>query len=220
MTQRFTGYRGLLVDMDGVVLDSEAVHDAAKDRLFAELDLDVPADVWPSFKGRSGHDTYAIVARDYGDGRVTAAELIAGKQRHMDALTDRLALVDGVLETLRAARAAGVAACLVTSSSRHMQAHAFELFELTDLFAAVVTSDDVDRYKPDPLPYATGARLLGLDAAGCVAVEDSANGIRSARAAGARAIGLTGTFEADVLREAGADAVAASHAEVRALLGL
>jgi HAD superfamily hydrolase (TIGR01509 family) len=218
--EQVTGYRGLLVDMDGVVLDSESVHDAAKELLFAELGVDVPADVWPTFKGRANHDVYTIIARDYGGGRVTADELMAGKERHMAALSDRLQLVDGALETLRSAHEAGVPACLVTSSTRRAQAEAFALFELTHLFAAVVTSDDVDRFKPHPLPYATGARLLGLPPSACVAIEDSANGVRSAKAAGARVVGLTGTFEADVLHDAGADRVCASHADVRRVLAL
>ncbi len=215
-----SSFRGILFDMDGVVLDSEALHDRSKDLLFAEYDLHVPDEIWATFKGRSGFEIYELVARDYAGGKATAEELRLGKIRHMASLHGELRLVDGVLDTLSAVREAGIAAALVTSSARVSQESAFERFGLGDYFDAIVTADDVTRYKPDPMPYATGARLLGLDASDCVAIEDAVTGIQSANGAGARTIGLVGTFDADALREAGADAVAHSHADVRALLGL
>lgn len=215
-----SSFRGVLFDMDGVVLDSETIHAEAETRLLAQFDLDISPDVRSTFKGRSNVDVFGWVAQEYGDGRVTSDELILHKQRHMADLADRLQMIDGALDTIRAVHDAGIAAALVTSSPQTDQQHAFDLFELTDYFQAVVTMDDVTRFKPDPMPYVTGARLLGLDASDCVAIEDSVSGIRSAQAAGARTIGLVGTFDASTLHDAGADAVAHSHAEIRALLGL
>jgi beta-phosphoglucomutase-like phosphatase (HAD superfamily) len=59
-----------------------------------------------------------------------------------------------------------------------------------DNFAAVVAGDEVDETKPHPLPYLTAAALLGVEVRRCVAVEDSPNGVASARAAGAAVLAV------------------------------
>ncbi len=78
----------------------------------------------------------------------------------------------------------------------------------------VVTSEDVERGKPDPLPYLRGAQLIGVDPADAVALEDTPEGVRSARAAGLRVVGVLGTHPAAELREAGADALVDAPGQV------
>ncbi|KQS97730.1 HAD family hydrolase [Cellulomonas sp. Leaf395] len=82
---------------------------------------------------------------------------------------------------------AGVPMALVTSSFR-MLAEPFAA--AAGRFDVVVSGDEVARAKPDPEPYLTAARLLGVDVADCVAVEDSRAGIASALASGARAVAI------------------------------
>ena len=68
-----------------------------------------------------------------------------------------------------------------------------------------VTSDDIKNGKPAPDPYLKGAQMLGFRPVDCIAVEDVPAGVRSAKAAGCRAIGLCTTMPAADLRNAGAD---------------
>jgi sugar-phosphatase len=68
----------------------------------------------------------------------------------------------------------------------------------------LVTSADVQRFKPDPDPYLKGAELLRLAAADCVVVEDAPAGIRSGRAAGSRVLALRTTEADELLTAAGA----------------
>jgi HAD superfamily hydrolase (TIGR01509 family) len=82
---------------------------------------------------------------------------------------------------------AGVPMALVTSSFR-MLAEPFAA--AAGRFDVVVSGDEVTRAKPDPEPYLTAARLLGVDIADCVAVEDSRAGIASALSSGARAVAI------------------------------
>ena len=89
----------------------------------------------------------------------------------------------GAKELLAALRAEGVPLALVTATHRHLVDVAL-LTIGADNFDAVVAGDEVDRTKPHPMPYLTAARLVGATAPECVAVEDSPNGVRSARAAG------------------------------------
>jgi HAD superfamily hydrolase (TIGR01509 family) len=88
----------------------------------------------------------------------------------------------GARELLSSVTAAGIPNALVTSSQRDF---AEAVLDSTGLrFPVVVTGDDVASLKPHPEPYLRAAGLLGVDAARCVALEDSPTGVASASAAG------------------------------------
>ncbi len=93
----------------------------------------------------------------------------------------------GALELVRTLHAAGVPQALVTSSFGVL---ADPFARAVGLFDVVVAGDDVIRPKPDPEPYLTAARLLGVDVRACVAFEDSATGLASAVASGARVVAV------------------------------
>jgi HAD superfamily hydrolase (TIGR01509 family) len=95
----------------------------------------------------------------------------------------------GAAELLRAVRAAGIPTALVTATRRRLVEVALHTIG-ADMFDAVVAGDDLDESKPHPAPYLTAARLVGADAARCVAIEDSPNGIASALAAGCVVLGV------------------------------
>ncbi len=76
----------------------------------------------------------------------------------------------------------------------------------------LVAADDVKKGKPDPEPYLRGAEKIGFRASECLVIEDAVTGIRSARAAGAKIIGLVGTFDSGKLAEA--DALIQSLAQI------
>jgi sugar-phosphatase len=77
----------------------------------------------------------------------------------------------------------------------------------------LVSADDVSKGKPDPEPYLTGAKLLGMNSAECLVIEDAPAGIRAAHAGGMKAIGITSTYPASELQDA--DAVVQKLAQVR-----
>ncbi len=95
----------------------------------------------------------------------------------------------GARELLAALGEAGVPSALVTMSWRSL-ADAVVTALPEGSFAAVVTGDEVAHGKPHPEPYRAAARLLGVEAADCVAIEDSPTGVRSAVAAGVPTIAV------------------------------
>ena len=108
-------------------------------------------------------------------------QVSARAREHMPWLPDSRALLDQVV-------AAGVPCALVTMSIG-ASVDAF-LDEAGDVFAAVVTGDQVRNGKPDPEAYLTAAQRLGIDPRRCVAIEDSPAGVRSAHASGAVTIAV------------------------------
>jgi HAD superfamily hydrolase (TIGR01509 family) len=100
----------------------------------------------------------------------------------------------GALELLRAVRAAGLPTALVTSTGRRLVEVALDTLGREN-FDVVVCGDEVTMPKPDPEPYKTAARLLGVPIEDCVAIEDSPTGVSSALASGAVVLAVPAELE-------------------------
>ena len=199
---------GLLLDLDGTLVDSEPTHRAAFSTYFARRGWDVPADMLHLFAGRRGAEVFAGVEGPWtGEDPMTLAhEVIAC----LDLVTHPPAPVVGAAETISGWHAAGVPLAVVTSATNAWATAALELLGVADLGVALVTAELVDVGKPDPAPYRLGAEVLGVDPAACVAAEDTPAGLSAALGAGVGLVlGVTTSHAAHVLRAAGAhDAVA------------
>ena len=115
--------------------------------------------------------------------------------------TDGVVPLPGVMDLLRALPADQWA--IVTSCTRPLAEVRIRVAGLP-WPKKLVTSADVQRFKPEPDPYRKGAELLGLSPADCVVVEDAPAGIRSGRAAGSRVLALRTTEVDELLKAAGA----------------
>lgn len=210
------GARGVILDMDGVLCDSEPFILEAAIRMFREVhgvELD-PAAFEP-FVG-AGEDRYlGGPARERG----IAIELPRDKERtydiYLDLIRGRLRPLPGARAFIGRARAAGLRLAVASAADRRkVDGNLAEIGVPAEGFDALVTGSDVERKKPHPDGFLLAARRLGCPPERCVVVEDAVNGVRAARAAGCRCLGLTTTFPAEDLRAAGADAVAADLGEV------
>ena len=117
-------------------------------------------------------------------------EISAEVVRRMEArYAESLPLVDGAVEAVR--RVAGsFRLALASSSNRPLIDAVLETSGLARFFEATVSSEEVASGKPAPDVFLEAARQLGVEPAACAAVEDSANGIRAARAAGMRVVAI------------------------------
>jgi len=208
--------RGILFDMDGVLIDSEPTHEKAIVALSAELgDELTDHTILHSFKGAPEKFMAKRLTELYPQQTRTPEKLIARKVALYAALfKDHVTLIPGATDFLKASRAAGRLHGLTTSASRSTQQLSFETFGFSPYFDALVTGEDIINGKPDPEPFLTTAGLLGLDPAACIVIEDSINGVRSGHAAGCTVIALTTTFPREALIEAGADHVIDSYSEI------
>lgn len=135
--------------------------------------------------------------------------------RRMEArYRERLPLIDGAVEAVERIAARWPLA-LASSSNRPLIDAALELSGLARFFRVTVSSEEVPRGKPAPDVYLEAARRLGVPAERCAAVEDSHNGIRSAKAAGMRVIAIPNpSFPPDEEALAEADVVLRSLDEL------
>lgn len=192
-----------IFDLDGVVIDSEPLHEQALRSACAAWDLDVSDALFDEFRGRTDR-AIAVHLAEQAPATVDAEALLAAKHEAYDALLDELTLIPGVTDFIEMLDARGLPLALVTSATQHDQRRTFERFGLHGHFPIVVTADDVEQTKPHPQPYRRATDQLGIAASACVVVEDSARGVESARRAGCTVVGLCSSFPAETLRDAGA----------------
>ena len=197
-------YQAIIFDMDGVIIDSEPLHEKAQRIVFSQYQLTVPSTVFSAFKGKTEADVFGHVVERYADNRVDAAELIALKHAVYSSLMDELHLFDGARPFIERLAERGIPLGLTTSATRRDQQRTFALFELDPYFNVVVTADDVTNPKPDPEPYLTTARRLDVAPDSCLVIEDSTHGVTAARRAGCTVMGLATSFSAERLLQAGA----------------
>jgi sugar-phosphatase len=185
----------ILFDLDGVLIDSTRSVDRQ----------------WRAWAREKAIDEEKVIAIAHG---VRSIEVIRAVAPHLDAdaevrwLESREAedqsdvtVMPGAAELIRSIPDGRW--CVVTSGTRYLATARLRLGGLP-VPKVLVTADDVEHGKPHPEPYLKGAKLLGFEPAECWVMEDAPAGIRSAHAAGMKAIGLTSTYPAAQLSEADA----------------
>lgn len=179
----------VIFDLDGVLLDSERVWNAARERVAREHGGQWPADAIDRMMGMSSPEWSAYM-HDQLDVPLPPAQINGAVVSQMEQLyRERLPLLPGAREVVIRLGAAWPLG-LATSSNRQVINLFLELAALADCFQATVSSEEVARGKPAPDVYLEAARALGASPSQCVAIEDSTNGLRSAAAAGLAVIAV------------------------------
>jgi HAD superfamily hydrolase (TIGR01509 family) len=209
-------FRGVLFDMDGVLCDSEPFICEAATRMFAERhQLQVcPEDFLP-FVGAGENRYLGGVAEQYG----IAWNLVEDKKRtyeiYLEIIRGRLKPLAGVAEFIATCRQLGMRLAVATSADAvKMHGNLTEIGLPPKRFDVCINGLEVVHKKPDPDIFSLAIGRLGLAPNDCLIVEDAPNGIRAAKAAGAKCLGLTTSFSAAVLQTAGADWIAPDLAHV------
>jgi HAD superfamily hydrolase (TIGR01509 family) len=173
----------VVFDLDGLLLDTEQVWDEVRERLVRERGGRWHDSAQADMMGMSSTEWSQYLHEELGLAEPPGELNRIVVERMEDRYRQQLPLVDGAAEAVR--RLAGRWPLgLASSSNRPLIDLALDLMGVAELFRATVSSEEVDRGKPAPDVYLEAARRLGVRPENAVAVEDSASGIRSAKAAG------------------------------------
>ncbi|HSL20655.1 MAG TPA: HAD family phosphatase [Vicinamibacterales bacterium] len=211
--------QGIVFDFDGVLVNSEPLHLRATQEALALRGLDMSEEeYYQRYVGFDDVTMFVELARDRGEIWCSddLQELVAAKALRFEALERSVTpLVAGAAACVR--RMADLAPIAIASGARREEIERMlGRAGLRPLFSAIVAAGDTPSGKPAPDPYAEAAARLRAQPARTIAIEDTAAGLASAKAAGLRCIGITTTFRADKLQLA--DVIVGSLDEVTAEL--
>lgn len=206
--------RAVIFDMDGVLTDSEPLINEAAIKMFKEKGLDVQPDDFTPFVGAGEERYVGGVAEKYK----FPLDPVKGKERtyeiYLDLVSDKLEAFPGVLELVKTCRNEGLRVAVASSADKvKVSANLKQIGLPTEWWDAVVTGEQVDNKKPAPDIFLLTAQTLDVRPSECVVVEDAANGIQAAKAAGMRSVGVAHTLSVEDLQAA--DVVKGKIAEVK-----
>lgn len=190
--------RGVIFDLDGVLINSEPLHCCAFQDVLAPYGVIVTEqDYYAEYLVYSDREVLERLLPDLG----ALDDAVAAKERRywelleagVPAFRDGLALL---------ARTDGWRVGLATGSIRREAELALRTLGIRERFGAVVAREDCRRGKPDPEPYLRAASVLGLSPPRCVVVEDAPGGVRAAKAAGMACVAITHSCPREQLVEA------------------
>jgi HAD superfamily hydrolase (TIGR01509 family) len=212
--------KAIIFDMDGVIVDSEPIHEKAEMETCREFGMEVSKDEWDGFRGKKLEDIFSYASKKYGTGNEPIEEMIKRKiERYLSLALAGMEPVPGAYEFLQKLKRSGkYRYALTTSGRKFQQDQILAKIGLSGFFEDIVTADNVKNGKPHPEPYAKTVEKLDLQPAECLVIEDSDNGIISAKAAGCLVCGITTTFSREKLQSAGADFVVDGFSELADML--
>jgi HAD superfamily hydrolase (TIGR01509 family) len=195
--------KGVLFDMDGVLVDSEEFICRAAIRMFRERGIAAAPEDFIPYVGMGENRYIGGVAEKYG----MQADMDDIKSRTYEIYGEitkgKLHALPGAAEFIERCRKEGLKLALATSADRiKMEINLREIGLQERVFDAAVNGLDVERKKPFPDIYIEAARRIGLDPGQCLVVEDAVSGIRAAKAAGSRCLAVASSFDGKLLSEA------------------
>lgn len=202
--------KGILFDMDGVLIDSEPLILHAAISYFASIGVSVKKEDFTPFIGAGDRRFLCGVAEKYG----LTIDFEEAKKKLFSFYEDfamEVGPLDGVHRFIANAKKAGLKVAVATSGAPAKVAINLKSIGLSESdFDLVVTGAMIKRNKPAPDIYQLAALAMGLPTEECLVMEDAINGIHAGKEAGCTVCGLTTTFTVTSLFDAGADLVVTS----------
>jgi beta-phosphoglucomutase len=182
---------GVIIDVDGVMVDSYDAHLETWRRLAARVNRSITEQ---QFAVNFGRTSRAIMADLWPELGLSDAEIEALDDRkeadYREVVARDFPAMPGIQDLIDNLHAAGMRLAVGSSGPPENVALALEKLDAARIFHAVVTGKDVTRGKPDPEVFLIAARRLDIDPSRCVVLEDSPAGLSAARAADMRSIGI------------------------------
>jgi beta-phosphoglucomutase len=199
--------RGVIFDLDGVLIDSGWAHKQAWFDLAKRENLEFSDDFFNDTFGMQNAQIIPLMVRR--ELKPDELEKLSDwkEQRYRDIVSEKLVLSPGAEKLMTELRENGFQLAIGSSAPKANLDLIFKCLKLNDFINTVVTKEDVRNGKPAPETFLTAARKLSVLPRDCIVVEDAVHGIEAARAAGMLVIALTTTrgredlFGADIVAD-------------------
>ncbi len=180
----------VIFDMDGVMIDSEPLWEKTERILLARRSIDYSPDYRDKIVGLNQRDSGRLLV-DTFDLDETVDDIINERISILTSIyEEELELIPALVPLLEQLAREGYRLAVASSSPLRVVTFVLDMFSLHNHFLTVVSGDSVGNGKPHPDIYLHTAEMLGVVPAECVAIEDSINGLRSAKGAGMYCIAI------------------------------
>lgn len=186
----------LILDMDGLLIDTERLYLEVNMLAAAELGYVLAPETNLGMVGVAIDGCRRLLAEAHGADFPFERFRDLGYELLEARMADGVPLKPGAVELVDWAKGEGLPVGVATSTREHLARHHLGRVDLLHRLDALVTRDDVVNAKPAPEPYLKAAARLGVAPAAALAAEDSANGVRSAAAAGVPVVMVPDVLEA------------------------
>lgn len=189
----------VIFDMDGVLVNTERTHYQALCRTLARVaGRTMDWDYYAQFVGTTLSHMWSVIERDYDlPGQTAVLDAAFEEDKAYYREKNGHVPVPGAPALVRRLKAAGCTLAVASSSPQREIDAAMEALGLTECFTVLISGETVARPKPAPDIFLKAAALLGADPSACAVVEDSANGVGAAKAAGMFCVGFVNPDSGD-----------------------
>lgn len=182
--------KAIIFDMDGVMIDSEPLWEKTERILLARREIEYSPDYRDKIVGLNQNDSGRLMIDTFklSEG---VEEIIAERVEILTSIyKNELETVKGLVSLLDNLKERNYPLAVASSSPMRVISFVLDMFSLNEYFSVIVSGECTDNGKPHPDIYLETARLLGVEPSECVAIEDSINGVHSAKAAGMTCIAV------------------------------
>lgn len=183
--------KAFIFDMDGVIIDSEPMHDMVDMEVAAGFNIRLDRDRLQKYVGMRARDVWnSVIKEDQLSLTADQLLLIADEKKVKFIEVSDLAPIDGIRELLKRLKQLNYKIALASSSPIELIDAVLHKFEIESFFDYKVSGDEVQNGKPAPDIYLETARRMNVNPDDCIVLEDSRNGIDAGNAAGMKTIGF------------------------------
>jgi len=198
--------RGIIFDLDGVLIDSHPAHMRAWKLFLSSLGREVSdEELEVVLEGQKREDILRHFLGELTEQQVRQYGL--QKEALFRSSVPEIKITAGLPEFLRQTATSGLAMALASSGSRARVEYLVKELGFREYFPAIITGDDVTTGKPDPAIFNLTARRMGVDSREILVCEDAVNGVQAAKLAGMKCLAIATNGRGPILEKAGADKI-------------
>ena len=206
-------FKGVLFDMDGVLIDSEYYTAEAAIHFFAEKGFIITQEDFYPFYGTGEKGFFLGVAEKFGIPFNFEEDKIKIYDLFKEMAADKVEALPGVYDFIKYCSIQSISMAIATSAVSYKMNINLEFLNLQNgIFDALISGEDITNNKPNPEIFQKAAEKLGLQPEECLVVEDAPSGVKAAKSAGCKCLALLTTFSPDEL--VGADWIAKDLANI------
>lgn len=181
--------KGIIFDMDGVIIDSEPLHRKLEMELIEELGGEITIEEHSTFIGTTDYYMWNTL-KDRFNIEKPLDEIIHMKRKRFIENIHLVHLVDNFQEFIESLQGNGYVMGLASSNNRKAVDTVIDMFKLNKYLKVAVSGEDVVHGKPNPEIFLKTAEKMDIEPSSCLVIEDAKNGVIAAKAAGMKCIGL------------------------------